>query len=196
MPVLAWCGVGAYDAKRVENQDHSNALLGLHSTMPSACFGRLRLTPPATRCPCHSFTQRECEFLSDGRVLLAAKLISRKTVVESFVEEGTQGLHYCRLEERGDEPLGDEESLADFQDVHRRTRELADRILGPVRVSHWEQNPVSALRQSEAFIVCRTSYNQMGGIYQNFCVQRVISSPKPKISCGAHIDSAAINRLC
>ena len=33
-----------------------------------------------------------------------AKLTSRHTVTDHFVEEGTQGLHYCRLEARTDDP--------------------------------------------------------------------------------------------
>ena len=38
-------------------------------------------------------------FLEGGRVLLDAKLLSRNIIVDSYIEEGTQGLHYCCLRE-------------------------------------------------------------------------------------------------
>ncbi|CAN0177292.1 unnamed protein product [Scytosiphon promiscuus] len=75
----------------------------------------------------------ECEFLSDGRVLLVAKLTSRNTVIDHFVEEGTQGLHYCRLEERVDDtpPPGGQDA-ARLEELHARTRHLAQRVIEPV----------------------------------------------------------------
>ena len=52
---------------------------------------------------------RECEFLADGRALLSAGLLAgRHEVIETYVEEGTQGLHYCRLA-----PLKDHDMSAD-----------------------------------------------------------------------------------
>jgi len=39
----------------------------------------------------------ECEFLPDGRALLKAKIQQRVQVSNSWVEEGTQGLHYCQI---------------------------------------------------------------------------------------------------
>ena len=41
---------------------------------------------------------KEAEFLSDGRCIVEANLCKRSRVVEHYVEDGTQGLHYCRLE--------------------------------------------------------------------------------------------------
>lgn len=45
---------------------------------------------------------KEVEFLPDGRCLIEAALASRQKIIDHFVEEGTQGLHFCRLE-----PLND-----------------------------------------------------------------------------------------
>lgn len=64
-----------------------------------------------------------------------AKLTSRHTVTEHFVEEGTQGLHYCRLEERRDEPPPAGSDLAArLEELHAKTRELARRVIEPVTV--------------------------------------------------------------
>jgi Lon protease-like protein len=54
----------------------------------------------------------ECEFLSDGRSLLEAKLVGRHQIKEEYVEDGTQGLHYCSLEPLKDEPLTPEDESA------------------------------------------------------------------------------------
>lgn len=47
---------------------------------------------------------KEVTFMRDGRAELEARIVARYTVVDSFVEESTGGLSYCRVE-----PLGDEE---------------------------------------------------------------------------------------
>ena len=47
----------------------------------------------------------ECEFLPDGRCMLSAKLASRSLISDHFVEDGTQGLHYCRLQPLSDAPV-------------------------------------------------------------------------------------------
>jgi len=47
-------------------------------------------------------TLEEVEFLPDGRCLLEAKLTARCLITEQFVEEGTQGLHFVRLEDLND----------------------------------------------------------------------------------------------
>ena len=39
----------------------------------------------------------ECEFLPDGRALLQAKCRERFHVLETWVEDGTQGLHWCKV---------------------------------------------------------------------------------------------------
>ena len=53
---------------------------------------------------------KEVEFLPDGRCLLEAKLEGRFRILEHFVEDGTQGLHYCRMEPFADNPIPPEES--------------------------------------------------------------------------------------
>eukprot|EP00471_Norrisiella_sphaerica_P001857 CAMPEP_0184478478 /NCGR_PEP_ID=MMETSP0113_2-20130426/495_1 /TAXON_ID=91329 /ORGANISM="Norrisiella sphaerica, Strain BC52" /LENGTH=341 /DNA_ID=CAMNT_0026856287 /DNA_START=172 /DNA_END=1197 /DNA_ORIENTATION=+ len=45
----------------------------------------------------------ECEFLPDGRALLKATIQQRVKVTNSWVEEGTQGLHYCNMERYDEE---------------------------------------------------------------------------------------------
>ena len=53
---------------------------------------------------------RECEFLADGRALLSAALVAgRHEVTETYVEEGTQGLHYCRMTPVKDQDMSPED---------------------------------------------------------------------------------------
>ncbi|CAM9955345.1 unnamed protein product [Ectocarpus sp. 6 AP-2014] len=92
----------------------------------------------------------ECEFLSDGRVLLKAKLISRQTVIDHFVEEGTQGLHFCRVEARGDEAPSNEQNgnaSARVEELHARTRRLIQDAIGPFMseiIERYGEMPASA----------------------------------------------------
>eukprot|EP00903_Cladosiphon_okamuranus_P020079 g18443.t1 len=99
----------------------------------------------------------ECEFLSDGRVLLVAKLTSRHTVTDHFVEEGTQGLHYCRVEERRDDaPPAGSDLAARLEELHAKTRELARRVIEPVTaqvIDRYGEIPAGA----EAFSLWTTS---------------------------------------
>ena len=53
----------------------------------------------------------ECEFYADGRAMIQAKIGKRYTITEHYVEEGTQGLHYCRLAPLHDDAM-DEEQLS------------------------------------------------------------------------------------
>ncbi|CAM9847594.1 unnamed protein product, partial [Phaeothamnion confervicola] len=76
---------------------------------------------------------QECEFLSDGRVLLEAKLIGRHRVADHFVEDGTQNLHYCRLEELMDAEPASVAEAADVEVLRARVDALANRVIGPVR---------------------------------------------------------------
>mmetsp|Transcript_28425 Transcript_28425/g.35696 ORF Transcript_28425/g.35696 Transcript_28425/m.35696 type:complete len:188 (-) Transcript_28425:421-984(-) len=48
---------------------------------------------------------KEVEFLSDGRCLLEAKIVQRQRIMEHFIEDGTQGLHYCRTAPFLDDPI-------------------------------------------------------------------------------------------
>jgi len=62
---------------------------------------------------------KEVEFLPDGRCLLESVLGGRYKIVDHYVEDGTQGLHFCRLEALQDLPLD-----ADAAD---RARQLVQR---------------------------------------------------------------------
>jgi Lon protease-like protein len=70
----------------------------------------------------------EAEFLADGRCLLEATLKRRSRVVEHYVEDGTQGLHFVRLE-----PFADEEvpaaALEGLQLLKQRATALAEQLL-------------------------------------------------------------------
>jgi len=56
---------------------------------------------------------RNVEFLADGRCLLDAVILKRMKIVEHYVEDGTQGLHYCRVKEYNDDAVvGDALSMA------------------------------------------------------------------------------------
>jgi Lon protease-like protein len=48
---------------------------------------------------------KEAEFLADGRCILEANLSKRSRIVEHYVEDGTQGLCYCRVEPVNDDPV-------------------------------------------------------------------------------------------
>lgn len=85
-----------------------------------------------------------------------AKLTSRHTVTDHFVEEGTQGLHYCRLEARSDEPPAagsDPDPAARLEELHARTRELARRVIEPVtvRAPHPVERRVEQGRKRSSF---------------------------------------------
>ena len=60
---------------------------------------------------------RECEFLSDGRVLVEAIITDRFSVADHWVEPGTQNLHYARI------TLFDDEEEA--EDTSEMEQELA-----------------------------------------------------------------------
>ena len=52
---------------------------------------------------------KEVEFSEDGRCEIEASLTSRNRIIECFVEEGTGGLHFCKIEELTDEPVKEED---------------------------------------------------------------------------------------
>lgn len=59
----------------------------------------------------------------------------RDTGQDHFVEDGTQGLHYCQLEPYEDAVL-DETDLEELEELHAKAKELCHGFLGPFRVSH------------------------------------------------------------
>lgn len=46
---------------------------------------------------------KEVSFMRDGRSELEARIVGRYTIVSTFVEDGTGGLSYCRVEALSDE---------------------------------------------------------------------------------------------
>ncbi len=55
---------------------------------------------------------KECQILADGRAMLTAKCIHRIKIIDNWVENGTQGLHYCKCEEYNDFVLEGEQLTA------------------------------------------------------------------------------------
>ncbi|CAN0437853.1 unnamed protein product, partial [Ectocarpus fasciculatus] len=74
----------------------------------------------------------EAEFLSDDRVMVKTKLAGRHTVVEDFVEAGTEDLHYCQLEPFDDDPL-EEGDVGELEDLHARAKTMCNGFLGPFK---------------------------------------------------------------
>lgn len=130
---------------------------------------------------------KEAEFLADGRCILEATLSKRCRVVEHYVEEGTQGLHYCRLD-----PFRDETGPAERQDALQalkthavalveqllpagRTRRMVEDEFGPMPASDPEQfsmwfASISPLTQNEHVLALhsRDTFDRL-----QTCVQRV-----------------------
>ena len=77
----------------------------------------------------------EVEFMADGRCILEAKLISRHIIVDHYVEEGTQGLHFCRLQKLEDDPIIDDPAkLARCVELMQVSKLLTDALIeGPMR---------------------------------------------------------------
>jgi len=91
---------------------------------------------------------KEVEFLSDGRCLLEAQLLQRQKIVEHFVEEGTQGLHYCRTEVFSDDPVPRERQEA-VEELTSMARNLAEHLYNtkqnkPQILKHHGEMPSSA----------------------------------------------------
>eukprot|EP00904_Undaria_pinnatifida_P009600 jgi/Undpi1/5770/HiC_scaffold_2.g01044.m1 len=74
----------------------------------------------------------EAEFLVDGRVMVKSKLVGRYHIQDDFVEDGTQGLHYCQLEPYEDAVLegGD---ASELEELHAKARALCHGFLGPFK---------------------------------------------------------------
>ncbi len=72
---------------------------------------------------------KECEFFSDGRCLLEAVMTGRHRIMEHYVEEGTQGLHFVRLEPFSDEPVTDAAAREALQECWRVGQLLAEQLM-------------------------------------------------------------------
>lgn len=74
----------------------------------------------------------DAEFLVDGRVMVKSKLVGRYHILDDFVEDGTQGLHYCQLEPYEDTVLGGGDS-SELEELHAKARALCHGFLGPFK---------------------------------------------------------------
>jgi Lon protease-like protein len=70
---------------------------------------------------------QDVNMLPDGRCFLEATLLSRHQIVDHFVEEGTQGLHYCRLIPYKDNPIAAEDQEI-VQHLFTQGRQLAEYV--------------------------------------------------------------------
>lgn len=77
----------------------------------------------------------EVEFMADGRCILEAKLTSRHIIVDHYIEEGTQGLHFCRLQKLEDDSMVDDPvKLNRCVELMQVSRLLTDALIeGPMR---------------------------------------------------------------
>eukprot|EP00640_Fibrocapsa_japonica_P002174 CAMPEP_0113940442 /NCGR_PEP_ID=MMETSP1339-20121228/6567_1 /TAXON_ID=94617 /ORGANISM="Fibrocapsa japonica" /LENGTH=342 /DNA_ID=CAMNT_0000944273 /DNA_START=45 /DNA_END=1073 /DNA_ORIENTATION=+ /assembly_acc=CAM_ASM_000762 len=116
---------------------------------------------------------QEVEFLSDGRVLLEAKLVGRHRVVEHFVEDGTQNLHYCALEEFGDDPVSSEDE-AKLSALTARASEIV----------------TSVFMQAEAKAHIVSHYGEMPSDPENLSLWIVSVLPMPVTEKHAMLESA------
>lgn len=84
----------------------------------------------------------DVEFLPDGRCLLEAKLTTRSEITDHFVEDGTQGLSFCRVKPMSDAPLSDDQQMAAnqkmvdvavlWETIDPSARERIERRFGPI----------------------------------------------------------------
>ena len=122
----------------------------------------------------------ECQILADGRAMLTAKCIGRIKILETWVENGTQGLSYCKCEDYNDLPLEDSDqeravhemrlkvsqqlvqhhsdAMKDFA-VHHGTEPADD-----VDFSFWTSNFLSQELQKENYLT-QSTYERMKAVY-------------------------------
>lgn len=78
----------------------------------------------------------ECTFMHDGRCLLEAKITSRVVITEHFVEDGTQGLHFCSFKKLEDIPITiDSEEFTILGTYVNQFHELMGRLDDRVKAS-------------------------------------------------------------
>lgn len=112
---------------------------------------------------------KNVEFLADGRCLLDAVILKRMKIVEHYVEDGTQGLHYCRVKEYNDDAMdGDALSMAQdlqatavtlvtaFLEIDQNRRRAIEEEHGPMPRNHPENlslwlTAISAIPERDRF---------------------------------------------
>lgn len=70
---------------------------------------------------------KEVSFMRDGRAELEARIAGRYTIVDAFVEEGTGGLSYCRVEPFGDDEVPPER-MPELRAASEEARALASAL--------------------------------------------------------------------
>jgi Lon protease-like protein len=161
---------------------------------------------------------KETEFLADGRCILEATLCKRSRVVEHYVEEGTQGLHYCRLERIHDDPVPEAQqetlralkqhavTLSEILLSNARARREAEEEFGPmpaldVEQFSWWFASISPLSRHERMVALhsRDTLDRLQSCVQcveTFLAQRRSRGSFPIASAlGATIASALSNFL-
>jgi Lon protease-like protein len=161
---------------------------------------------------------KETEFLADGRCILEATLCKRSRVVEHYVEEGTQGLHYCRLERIHDDtvPEAQQETLRALKQhavtlsetllSNARARREAEEEFGPmpaldVEQFSWWFASISPLSRHERVVALhsRDTLDRLQSCVQ--CVEAFLAQRRSRGSfpiasaLGATIASALSNFL-
>jgi Lon protease-like protein len=161
---------------------------------------------------------KETEFLVDGRCILEATLCKRSRVVEHYVEEGTQGLHYCRLERIHDDPVPEAQqetlralkqhavTLSETLLSNARARREAEEEFGPMPALNVEQfswwfASISPLSRHERMVALhsRDTLDRLQSCVQ--CVEAFLAQRRSRGSfpiasaLGATIASALSNFL-
>lgn len=97
------------------------------------------------------FEVLESEFLADGRALLECIGRGRFCVLDSWVEDGTQGLNYCTFSEFDDSstPEEDQESLAAMEAVEENPSQESVSAPTPVPAPNQVSVPVSRMRTAD-----------------------------------------------
>lgn len=81
---------------------------------------------------------KEVEFMQDGRCMIEASLVSRHRISSHFIEESTQGLHFCTVENLCDDPVS-ELVRTEIEEKRQRARGLVASFRDIMGSSQMEQ---------------------------------------------------------
>eukprot|EP00960_Hanusia_phi_P048146 758784-Hanusia_phi.AAC.9 len=131
----------------------------------------------------------EVEFLPDGRAHVQAKCRDRFRIVDTWIEDGTQGLHWCKVEIIHDEPV---DAPADNANNHANGNEQASQGDSNVQEEQQDQEEAAVQAQTtQSLEECARECSQMfEAMMENFGNMRsdidVAHGPKPEnpeVSC-------------
>jgi Lon protease-like protein len=99
---------------------------------------------------------KECEFLADGRCILDAVMTVRNKITQHFVEEGTQGLSFVKVEPFSDVKVEDPVELAALNELRVEAVAVVDDFMGLVAVRRHieEQYGPAPTNNVEQFSLC------------------------------------------